>query len=255
LGPATTDIVFGFKDKDKNVQYVPNGTYGPYSSRKGGIRDGVINNANVGDMSGSIYRRNPATAACAIDADREITVEINEEKQTAKITGHFVAKQYNTETAKWNAVCVKINWDGPVKGFMYEDPEKEVTEWKSFQLAWSSTQNAWAPEHTLNTVEAIANDKNGTTIRLELYSYPAGDMYALPAGTYTVGNIIKDGHPAKNYVDTGNGVVASRVNDYALVSGTVVVTGDPGSQQTFTYNFVDINGTNVKGTYTGTITK
>ena len=250
LGPATTDIVFGLKEA--NVQYVPNGTYGPYSTRKGGIREGIMNNFDTGDMSGSIYHRNVALSACAItDEDREITVEINDAKQTAKITGHFIAKQYNAEADKWNAVRVKINWNGPVDGFMYDDPEKEVTEWESFQLVWSSTQNAWAPEHTCNTVEAIA--KNGTTVRLDLYSYPAGDKYALPAGTYTVGNIIQDGHPAKNYVDTGNGVVASRVNDYALVSGTVVVTGDPGSEQTFTYNFVDINGTNVKGTYTGTI--
>ena len=250
LGPATTEIVFGLKTA--NVQYVPNGTYGPYSTRKGGIREGVMTDFNTGNMSGSIYRRNVAMSAYAItDADREITIEINDAKQTAKITGHFVAAQYNSENDKWNAVRVMINWNGPVDGFMYEDPEKEVTEWESFQLVWSSTQNAWAPEHTCNTVEAVA--KNGTTVRLDLYSYPAGDKYALPAGTYTVGNIIQDGHPAKNYVDTGNGVVASRVNDYALVSGTVVVTGEPGSEQTFTYNFVDINGTNVKGTYTGTI--
>ena len=215
-----------------NIGYVTNGTY---SVANGGI---ILNSDDEKSYDYSTYRFNSTRE----DIDNAVVKIVND------LVSHLTTVK---GVFRVGDKAFSFEYSGNMIGFFYDDPEKEVTEWESFKIVWSSTQNAWAPEHTLNTVEAIA--KNGTTVRLDLYSYPAGDKYALPAGTYTVGNIIQDGHPAKNYVDTGNGVVASRVNGYTLVSGTVVVTGEPGSVQTFTYNFVDIYGTNVKGTYTGTI--
>ena len=49
------------------------------------------------------------------------------------------------------------------------------------------------------------------------------------------------------------GVITATYGEYGSFTVTVTQKGDSGSEQTFTYNFVDINGTNVKGTYTGTL--
>ena len=251
LGPAMTNIVFGLKEG--NIQYIPNGTYGPYSTRKGGIREGAVNNFDTSDISGSVYRHNVSSAAFAItDEDREMTIEINEAKQTAKITGHFIAAQYNTEEEKWNAVRVKINWNGPVNGFMYTDPEEPVYEWESFGISYSAKTPAWAPNHTLCKVEGLST--LGVKVIFDLLAYPAGEAYNLVAGTYTVMDFMTvNTTTTENACDTGNrGVYASKINDYGLVSGSVVVE-DVAEGKKLSYDVIDINGTHLTGTYVGPI--
>ena len=244
LGPARTELVVTLKEK--NVRYLTSGTYTAY--KKGvGFRSGTAATATT-ERSGSVYRYNVIGAEADITGDdRELTIDVNEGAQTVKINAHFISKQKNAENEKWNDVNVIINWEGNVKGFTYADPSEEITEWKSFSIVKSDNSQA---NHTWNRIEGTA--KNGTTVVFDLYS-PSGDTYVLPAGEYEVCHFTNN--KSKSFIcDTGDPTFAfaSKVNGYGLKSGSIIVEDVDGGKK-FTYNLVDINDINVKGTYTGVL--
>lgn len=242
LGNPTSKIVIA--TKDKNLGFLVDDTYVAYKKNVG-IRAG-----NITDGSGSIYRYNVSGAASAIaDADRSFTIEVDEENETAKISGVFVSQQYNAEAGKYTDVRVVFSWDGPVRGFRYGDLSAEVTEWKSMGISWSQNygEGAWAPNHTQNVIMGTAAD--GTNVKFTLYSYPRVDTtYTIIAGTYPVEKF-EPRSSSSNNCDAGD----SYINNYKLVSGSIIVEDLEDGQQKLTYDVVDELGINSKGVYIGTL--
>ena len=222
---------------EANKQYVTEGTYTGAS-----IVDGKITtDGNVYLFDGSIYRQSRNASAAEIDgANCTITVAVDKENATAKISGSFISYQwiYVEDAPEMNRVLVSFEYEGEVEGFVYADPNAGITEWESFGIKKSQNYDT----HTWNRIEATA--KGGIEVVLHLYSTPAGDTYKVADGVYHVASYW-GGDPSINYVDN-----ASKIGGKLLESGTVTVSGDK-----LTIDVVDEEDNVIKGTYVGPIEK
>ena len=222
---------------EANKQYVTEGTYTGAS-----IVDGKITtDGNVYLFDGSIYRQSRDASAAEIEgANCTITVDIDKENATAKISGSFISYQliYVEDVPEMNRVLVSFEYEGEVEGFVYADPNAGITEWESFGITKSMNYDT----HTWNRIDATA--KGGIEVVLHLYSTPAGDTFKVADGVYHVASFW-GGDASINYVDN-----ASKIGGKFLKSGTVTVNGDK-----LTIDVVDEDDNVIKGTYVGPIEK
>lgn len=201
---------------EANAMHIPDGTY---TTENGGF----VPNNNIENTQGSYYRYN-SVGACIIDAT--INVTLNKEAATAKISGSF-----STAGGEYT-----FEWDGAVEGFMYEElGEEGITEWTKFILysQWDDTKYIQA--------EAAG-------VKMDIYITKLGGKKSDPiaAGTYPVGDW--EYKTTRDYCDKSS----TKINGVLLQSGEFVVeTVAEGYKVTF--NVVDVNGTEWKGTYVGDI--
>ncbi len=227
-GTPYTRITVGINPA--NVQYINSDTYTKYVGRK---KKGI-------KYEESMYRYTGDQAAIT---ECELTVDVNEETETAAISGYFIAQQFSTDSNKWIDVHVSFAWDGPVGGFLFVDPTAEVTEWESFYINRSANES-WAPNHTWFNVQGTSADSK-VNVEFNLYAFPKGDPYVLLTGEYAIAETNGSGHYC---------TADSKINGTYLTSGTITVEEDEAGFK-LTYDVVDANGTNLKGTYVGPIEK
>ena len=199
-----------------NAQYITDGTYS--------VADGTIipnNSADTG--SGSYYRYNGNGLSIY---DAELTISIDKENETAKFNGVFKVAGGEYTFA----------WDGAVNGFVYQDLDAGITEWDYFYIY----------SHWDDTKYVVAYSGG---IRFDWYLKKLGGKKSDPvaAGTYVVSNW--ESTTTKDYVDSS----ATKINGVLLQNGGVVTITEVAEGLEFTFDVTDVNGTNWKGTYVGTI--
>ena len=228
---------------EANKQFVTAGTYTGSS-----IKDGVITtDGNTYLFDGSIYRQSVNASASEIEgANCTITVDIDKENATAKISGSFISYQliYVEDAPEMNRVLVSFEYEGKVDGFTYADLNAGITEWESFGFHTSENMS-WMDTHTFHRI--IGTAKGGIKLTLDFYQHPAGEIFVLADGVYEVGDFYKLANK-----DTANCVhsASSKNGENSLVSGSVTVSG-----QKITIDVTDNQGNNIKGTYTGPLEK
>ena len=199
-----------------NAQYITDGTYS--------VADGTIipnNSADTG--SGSYYRYNGNGLSIY---DAELTISIDKENETAKFNGVFKVAGGEYTFA----------WDGAVNGFVYQDLDAGITEWDYFYIY----------SHWDDTKYVVAYSGG---IRFDWYLKKLGGKKSDPvaAGTYVVSDW--ESTTTKDYVDSS----ATKINGVLLQNGGVVTITEVAEGLEFTFDVTDVNGTNWKGTYVGTI--
>ena len=214
LGEMYTRITV--KLPKSNAQYITDGTYS--------VADGTIipnNSADTG--SGSYYRYNGNGLSIY---DAELTISIDKENETAKFNGVFKVAGGEYTFA----------WDGAVNGFVYQDLDAGITEWDYFYIY----------SHWDDTKYVVAYSG---TIRFDWYLKKLGGKKSDPvaAGTYVVSEW--ESTTTKDYVDSS----ATKINGVLLQNGGVVTITEVAEGLEFTFDVTDVNGTNWKGTYVGTI--
>ena len=214
LGEMYTRITV--KLPKSNAQYITDGTYS--------VADGTIipnNSADTG--SGSYYRYNGNGLSIY---DAELTISIDKENETAKFNGVFKVAGGEYTFA----------WDGAVNGFVYQDLDAGITEWDYFYIY----------SHWDDTKYVVAYSG---TIRFDWYLKKLGGKKSDPvaAGTYVVS--AWESTTTKDYVDSS----ATKINGVLLQDGGVVTITEVAEGLEFTFDVTDVNGTNWKGTYVGTI--
>ena len=199
-----------------NAQYITDGTYS--------VADGTIipnNSADTG--SGSYYRYNGNGLSIY---DAELTISIDKENETAKFNGVFKVAGGEYTFA----------WDGAVNGFVYQDLDAGITEWDYFYIY----------SHWDDTKYVVAYSGG---IRFDWYLKKLGGKKSDPvaAGTYVVSDW--ESTTTKDYVDSS----ATKINGVLLQNGGVVTITEVAEGLEFTFDVTDVNDTNWKGTYVGTI--
>ena len=201
---------------EANAMHIPDGTY---TTENGGF----VPNNNIENTQGSYYRYN-SVGGCIIDAT--INVTLNKEAATAKISGSF-----STAGGEYT-----FEWDGAVEGFMYEElGEEGITEWTKFIL-----YSQW-DDYKYIQAEAAG-------VKMDIYIKKLGGKKSDPiaAGTYPVADW--EYKTTRDYCDKSS----TKINGVLLQSGEFVIeTVAEGYKVTF--NVVDVNGTEWKGTYVGDI--
>ena len=214
LGEMYTRITV--KLPKSNAQYITDGTYS--------VADGTIipnNSADTG--SGSYYRYNGNGLSIY---DAELTISIDKENETAKFNGVFKVAGGEYTFA----------WDGAVNGFVYQGLDAGITDWDYFYIY----------SHWDDTKYVVAYSG---TIRFDWYLKKLGGKKSDPvaAGTYVVSDW--ESTTTKDYVDSS----ATKINGVLLQNGGVVTITEVAEGLEFTFDVTDVNGTNWKGTYVGTI--
>ena len=245
LGEIRTTITIQLPTAHAN--FIPDGTY---SVAAGTIIPGTVDAIGYHD---STYRVNYMGGASPIK-DAEFTIVNNKEAQTAKVEGYFVTQMLtNYESQIWNDVKVSFKWEGAVKNFMYADTTQVVTDWKEVYIQYIG-QIADDSGEVLFT-EYIVNGKTtkaagSMPISFDLYAYKgAYSTTSVPAGRYNVVD------PENKPTDANFCLSTSKVNDYSLTSGYVLIEDLTDGTQRFYYDVIDVNGSHLRGEYIGAITK
>ena len=228
LGEPMTQITVAMKSA--NIQYVASGTY--TTPRPKGIYPGTVN-SSTGEWTNSVYRYNTSRKEAITSC--ELTIAIDEAKQTAAISGLFVSKQTNDETGRTVDVNVIFEWNGPVQGFRWEDPTAEITSWKTFAI-----------DASFDDCKVIRGESaGGNTVELFLHTLGATTGDALAAGTYPVDSWTTE--TVAGYCESNS----TKVNGSPITSGSVTVEGS-GDNYTVRYELSDGTYT-YKGVYTGAL--
>ena len=199
-----------------NAMYI---TDGEYSVANGGILlNSAINN------SYSTYRYNGDSQDIS-DCTVEVTNDL--ENKTSTIKGTFTVG--NT--------IFSFNYRGTVDGFVYEKlGDDGITSWDEFYIysQWDDTKY-------------IVAKSSGIEMGIYLKKLGGKKNDPLAVGTYPVGEW--ELTTTRDYCD----ISSTKINGTLLVSGEFVVEEDAAGYK-FTFDVVDNNGTNWKGTYVGPIT-
>lgn len=200
---------------ENNAMYITDGTYS--------VADGSVLLNTIYDNSYSTYRYN-SSGDDIIDANVTVTNDL--EAQTTVVIGSF---QVGSDV-------FTFEYRGYVEGFMYEELSDEgITEWDKFFIysQWDDTKY-------------IVAKASGVTIDLYLKKLGGKKSDPLAAGTYPVGDW--EYTTTRDYCDNSS----TKINGTLLVSGEWVVEEDPAGYKV-TFDVIDANGTNWKGTYVGPI--
>lgn len=205
---------------ENNGMHIPDGTY---SVANGGI---LLCSASTNENSR--YRYNNLNSADINDA--ELTVVINKEAETAQLSGYFrVGSDIHT-----------FSWDGAVEGFMYQEiGDAGITEWKNFYI-----YSQWTSSKYTNIK---GNSAEGVNFNLCVYNGVEPLQHAIAAGTYEVDawNSSKD-----LFIEGGeNGM--SKINNVPIEYGGTMTVEIVDEGYKLTFDFVDTNGNEWKGTYIG----
>ncbi|MBR2975251.1 MAG: BACON domain-containing protein [Alistipes sp.] len=229
LGEVPTQITVGMRTA--NTQYLVSDTYKTPISRGKGVYAGSVD--AQGAWSNSVYRYSTSRKEAITDC--ELTIAIDEATQTAAISGHFVSQQTDDETGRTFDVNVIFEWDGPVPGFLWENPTDEITNWNTFAI-----------DSSFDDCKVIRGESaGGSTVAIFLHTLGATKDDPLAAGTYTVADWAPT--TTSNYCESGS----TKVNGHAITSGSVTVEGS-GDNYTVRYELSDGSST-YKGVYTGAL--
>lgn len=205
---------------ENNGMHITDGTY---SVANGGI---LLCTAAMNDNSR--YRYNNSYAADITDA--ELTVAVNKEAETAQLSGFF----------RVGGNIYTFSWDGAVDGFIYQEIGDEgITEWSNFYIYSQWTSNKYT--------NIKGNSAEGVNFHLCVYNGVEPLQHAIAAGTYEVDawNSSKD-----LFIEGGeNGM--SKINNVPIEYGGTMTVEIVDEGYKLTFDFVDTNGNEWKGTYIG----
>lgn len=198
-----------------NAMLIPDGTY---SVENGGV---LVNTST--NNSYSTYR---TTSAATDITNATFTIANDCENATSAISCSFqVGNQ-----------VLSFEYAGAVEGFVYEELSDEgITEWESFNI-----QSQW------DDCKYVVGKSSVATVEFFLYKLGGKKSDPLAAATYTVGDW--ESTTSRDYCENGS----SKINNITLSSGEVVVEEDAAGYK-LTFDVVDANGTEWKGTYVGAI--
>ena len=129
-----------------------------------------------------------------------------------------------------------FSYEGTVKGFMYEElGEDGVTSWSDVYIS-----------SAFDDCKVLTMKSDGFIAEFFLHKLGAKKADALAAATYTVGDW--ELTTSRDYCENGS----SKINSVTLSSGEVVVETS-GDGYKVTFNVVDKNNKEWKGSYTGAL--
>ena len=191
---------------------------GTYSTKDGSI---IVNTSTTNGYSE--WRYNSAGADITIC---DLYVENNLEAHTSNIKGMF---QIGSDV-------YGFSYEGTVKGFMYEElGEDGVTSWSDVYIS-----------SAFDDCKVLTMKSDGFIAEFFLHKLGAKKADALAAATYTVGDW--ELTTSRDYCENGS----SKINSVTLSSGEVVVETS-GDGYKVTFNVVDKNNKEWKGSYTGAL--
>lgn len=205
---------------ENNGMHIPDGTYS--------VANGGILLCSATSNENSRYRYTSSYPADISDA--ELTVVLNKEAETAQLSGYFRA----------GSDIHIFSWDGAVDGFMYQEiGDAGITEWKNFYIYSQWTSNKYT--------NIKGNSAEGVNFSLCVYNGVEPLQHAIAAGTYEVDawNSSKD-----LFIEGGeNGM--SKINNVPIEYGGTMTVEIVDEGYKLTFDFVDTNGNEWKGTYIG----
>ena len=200
---------------EDNTGLIPTGEY---STEKGSI---LVNTSTTNGYSEWRY-----TSAGADITICELYVENDLEAHTSYIEGTF---QIGNDV-------YGFVFEGTVPGFMYEEiGEEGVTSWNNVYVRSS-----------FDDCKVLMMEAEGFTAEFYLHKLGAKKADALAAATYTVGDW--EYTTSRDYCENAS----SKINGIALSSGEVVVETS-GDEYNISFNVVDKNNNEWKGSYTGAL--
>ena len=199
-------------------------TDGTYTLANGGIVPG-------GNSSEGSFYRYTCEGDGGVMTECELTVAIDKDAATAKLSGYFVAAGNR----------LNFEYNGAVDGFRYvEAGEEGIVDWKCAYIYSQWRDKSQAGECSCLWLKSNAGDK------FELYvkNFVNPVNKGLGTGTYEVDvwNSTKDLFVSQD----------SKVNGANLQSGNMVIEM-VGEDYKITINFVDESGTTYKGVYQGDV--
>ncbi|MBQ3172989.1 MAG: hypothetical protein IJB56_01635 [Alistipes sp.] len=225
-----------------NAMYIPDGTYS--------IADGTIVVSQNNPDSGSFYRTNRPNDGGAM-TECELTVAIDKENETAKLSGYFVV----------NNSKLIFEWDGNVVGFSYKEVVSDgITEWqKGFaidsqgSLNFKNSDGSWT-KHEFGRTYVKATAIDGTEFKFCLCNPINSEEGVISVGEYTIATY--DYATAFDYlfVDNTLGTFSneSEINSMPLAEGKVVVEKN-GENYTISFDVIDTAQKEWTGSWTGTL--
>ncbi|MBQ8366947.1 MAG: BACON domain-containing protein [Alistipes sp.] len=220
---------------ETNASHVTAGTYT--------IADGSIKNT-------SFYRANRSEDGGQMTAC-ELTVVIDKENETAKLSGTFSAAGKN----------FTFEWNGVVEGFRYNEVVSGgVTDWKTFEIDYQDTLNYMMEDGTWvkkagGRTYVLAETESGSNFKFCFCNHVDPEEGSIAAGTYVVATYnYKDTAQAETrFIDNTGGIFSheSEINGLTLTSGEVVVAKD-GANYTITFDLM-VGQISWTGSYTGTL--
>ncbi|MBR2436972.1 MAG: BACON domain-containing protein [Alistipes sp.] len=213
LGEVFTRITVQLPEN--NAGLIPTGEY---STEDGSI---LVNSSTVNGNSEWRY-----TTAGADITICDLYVENDLEAHTSYIEGQF---QIGNDV-------YGFVFEGAVPGFMYEEiGEEGVTSWNNVYVRSS-----------FDDCKVLMMEADGFTAEFFLHKLGAKKADALAAATYTVGDW--EYTTSRDYCENAS----SKINGIALSSGEVVVEAS-GDGYNISFNVVDKNNNEWKGSYTGAL--
>ncbi|MBP3547642.1 MAG: BACON domain-containing protein [Alistipes sp.] len=199
-------------------------TDGTYTLANGGIVAG-------GNASNGSFYRYTREGDGGVMTECELTVAIDKDAATAKLSGYFVAAGNR----------LNFEYNGAVDGFRYvEAGEEGIVDWKCAYIYSQWKEKSQAGECSTLWLKSNAGDK------FELYvkNFVNPVNKGLGTGTYEVDvwNSTKDLFISQD----------SKANGAYLKSGNMVIEM-VGEDYKITFNFVDESGTTYKGVYEGDV--
>ena len=243
-GVLQTDLVFSLPEDKASENYLPSGKYTSDSFLEGTIEWIDANNYVA---TGSIYHKNNlATVAPITGDDRFVEINVNPDTQVVTVKGQFNTLRYDSEDLRYIKTQVSFEYTGPVRGFIYADLDKGITEWNSVKIFRS-----WTFSGGCEYIVKGYDTKDAEVFSFDLYAVGTTDTSKVPAGSYPV---MQAQNPVtESLCNTGS----TMYNTWGLylASGEVIITDNPDGTQTLEFDVVDTDGAKHKGSYTGAITK
>lgn len=200
---------------EDNAMYITDGTY---SVANGGI---LLNSSLLNGYSTYAYN---GVAEDIADATIEVVNDLD--AKTSVIKGSFTVGN----------ILYSLEYSGAVDGFVYEKlGDDGITAWDEFCI-----YSQW------DDFKYIVAKSSGVTFDIYLVKLGGKKSDPLATGRYPVGDWERP--TTRDYCDNSS----TKINGTLLVSGEFVVAEDPAGYK-FTFDVIDANGTNWKGTYVGPI--
>ena len=202
---------------EDNILHVTDGTYN--------VTDGNILLCTPENNSESWYHVNSSTGGEITDC--ELTVAIDKENETAKLSGYFVA------TGK----TVEFEWNGAVVGFRYKEMSADgITDW---EYVYIYSQYKEFVKYDTSSLWLVSTNDDKFELQVRNSDNPIEKGIA--AGTY----------PVAVWNDR-LGVTYGKINGAYVESGELIVEVND-TEYTFTFAFTDEDGNEWKGSYTGPV--
>ena len=245
-GVLQTDLVFSLPEDKASENYLPSGKYTSDSFLEGTVE--WVDAYNF-VATGSVYHtNNDATVAPITGDDRFVEINVNPDTQVVTVKGQFNTLRYDSANSRYIKTKVTFEYTGPVRGFIYADLDKGITEWNSVYIF-----NSWSFSGGYEYMVKGNDTHDVEVFNFDLYAVGATDKSKVPAGRYPV--MQKSNPVTESFCNATSTMYNTNTWGLYLASGEVVITDNADGTQTLEFDVVDIDGTNHKGSYTGAIVK